>query len=49
MKINKLVPDTSIIIENLVSAKINSKELEVEEIIVHEAVLGELEHQANVG
>ncbi len=49
IKVNKLVPDTSIIIENLVSDKINSKELEIEEIIIHEAVLGELEHQANVG
>jgi len=47
--INKLVPDTSIIIENLVSKKIDSNELSVKEIIIHEAVLSELEHQANVG
>ncbi|MBS3133737.1 Flp pilus assembly complex ATPase component TadA [Candidatus Woesearchaeota archaeon] len=49
IKAQKLVPDTSIIIENIVSSKINSKEIEVEEIIIHEAVLGELEHQANIG
>src|SRR3990167_1746268 len=47
--IKKLVPDTSIIIENLVSKKISEKEFKVEEIIIHEAVLSELEHQANVG
>ncbi|MAG48083.1 ATPase [archaeon] len=49
IKVKKIVPDTSIIIENLVSKKIEEKEIEVEEIIIHEAVLGELEHQANVG
>jgi len=47
--IKKLVPDTSIIIENLVSKKITEKEFKVEEVIIHEAVLSELEHQANVG
>ncbi|MBS3160176.1 Flp pilus assembly complex ATPase component TadA [Candidatus Woesearchaeota archaeon] len=45
----KLVPDTSIIIEGLVSKKIESNELKVEEILIHEAILAELEHQANQG
>ena len=48
-KIEKLVPDTSIIIEGLVSRKVENKEIDVEEIIIHEAVLAELEHQANQG
>ena len=47
--IEKLVPDTSIIIENLVSEKIKNKELKVKRILIHEAVLAELEHQANAG
>jgi len=48
-KIEKLVPDTSVIIEGLVSQKLEKKELIVKEIIIHEAVLAELEHQANTG
>jgi ATPase len=48
-KIEKLVPDTSVIIEGLVSQKLEKKEFEVNEIIIHEAVLAELEHQANAG
>lgn len=48
-KIEKIVPDTSIIIENLLSEKIEKKEILVDEVIIHEAVLAELEHQANVG
>lgn len=47
--IEKLVPDTSIIIENLVSEKIKDKEFKVKNILIHEAVLAELEHQANMG
>ena len=47
-QIDKLVPDTSILIEGLVSEKISKKELNVREIIIHEAVLAELEHQANL-
>ncbi len=43
----KLVPDTSVIIEGLVSRKIEEGELKPNQIIIHEAVLGELEHQAN--
>ncbi len=47
-KIAKLVPDTSVIIEGLVSKKISSGEMEVEAVIIHEAVLAELEHQSNI-
>ncbi|MBN2052980.1 Flp pilus assembly complex ATPase component TadA [Candidatus Woesearchaeota archaeon] len=43
----KLVPDTSVIIEGLLSKKIEKKELAPHEIIVHEAVMAELESQAN--
>ncbi|MEA2036049.1 MAG: PINc/VapC family ATPase [Nanoarchaeota archaeon] len=48
-KIEKLVPDTSVIIEGLVSKKIKNKDLEVESVVIHEAVIAELEHQANLG
>ncbi len=47
--IEKLIPDTSVIVEGLVSKKIESKEIKAESIIIHEAVLAELEHQANEG
>lgn len=47
--IEKLVPDTSVIIEGVVSEKIEKKEIKVAEIIIHEAVIAELEHQANTG
>ncbi len=47
--IEKLVPDTSVIIEGLVSLKIEKKEIRVAELILHEAVFAELEHQANEG
>ncbi|MBW2994740.1 hypothetical protein KY312_00160 [Candidatus Woesearchaeota archaeon] len=47
MKIDKLVPDTSVLIEGLVSEKIRNKEFEVGSIIIHEAIIAELEHQAN--
>jgi len=46
-EIEKLVPDTSVIIEGLISTKIKKKELIVKSIIIHEAVVSELEHQAN--
>jgi ATPase len=47
MKIEKIVPDTSVIIEGILSKKLISKDLEVDEIIIHEAAVSELEHQAN--
>ena len=46
--ISKLVPDTSVIIEGIISSKLET-ELEIEELIIHEAVLAELENQANEG
>ena len=45
----KIVPDTSVIIEGLLSDKIKKNEIKTNEIILHEAVLAELEHQANLG
>lgn len=48
-KYTKIIPDTSILIENTLSEKINAKEISVEEIIIHEASLAELEAQANKG
>ena len=42
-----IVPDTSVIIEGLVSKKITNGEIRPKQIIIHEAVLAELEHQAN--
>ncbi len=47
--IERVVPDTSVIIQGLVSEQITTGELQVGELIVHEAVLAELEHQANAG
>ena len=48
-KIEKIVVDTSVIIEGLVSKKLKEKEIAPKKIIVHEAVIAELEHQANGG
>jgi len=47
MRFDKLVPDTSVIIEGLLSEKIIKKEIEPSTIIIHEAIIAELEHQAN--
>ncbi len=48
-KIDKLLPDTSVIIEGLVSKKIEAGELSPSEIIIAEAAMAELENQANQG
>ena len=48
MKIEKLVPDTSVVIEGVVSRRIEGKELVPETVLIHEAILAELEHQANL-
>lgn len=48
MKIEKLVPDTSVIIEGIVSKKIEKKEISVDSVMIHEAIIAELEHQANM-
>ena len=42
-----IVPDTSIIIESLLSSMIAQGKIACETILIHEAVLAELEHQAN--
>ncbi len=47
--IEKIVPDTSVIIEGLLSEKLNKDGIRTNEIIIHEAVIAELEHQANSG
>ncbi len=47
-EVEKLVPDTSVIIEGLVSKYIQKKQLKVGVVLFHEAVLRELEHQANL-
>jgi ATPase len=46
-KISKLIPDTSVIIEGLVSRKIEEGFIMPETILINEAVIAELEHQAN--
>jgi ATPase len=45
----KIVPDTSVIIEGLLSSKLGHGSIIVKDILIHEAVLAELEHQANEG
>src|SRR3989338_10373234 len=47
-KIEKLVPDTSVIIEGLVSKRLASGEISAGTVLIHEAVVAELEHQANL-
>ena len=49
VSIDKIVPDTSVIIEGLLSEKLRNNHLKSTEIIIHEAVIAELEHQANLG
>ncbi|MCQ2977744.1 MAG: PINc/VapC family ATPase [archaeon] len=46
-ELKRIVPDTSAIIEGNVSKIIDDKELDFPEIIIPEAVIAELEHQAN--
>lgn len=47
ISIDKLVLDTSVVIEGILSKKLENKELRVKHVMIHEAVLAELEHQAN--
>lgn len=49
IKTDRIVPDTSVIIEGLVSKKIESGEIRPKIIFIHEAVISELENQANKG
>jgi len=46
-RIERLVPDTSVIVDGVLSGKIENKEISVDELIIPEAVIAELEHQAN--
>ena len=46
--VEKLVPDTSVIIDGILSKKIEKKELEPQSVIIHEAVIAELEHMSNL-
>lgn len=48
-KVDKLIPDTSVIVEGIVSQKIADGTILPREIIIHEAVIAELEAQANKG
>ncbi len=48
-KEEKLVPDTSVIIEGVLSEEIINGSLKPREVLIHEAVLAELESQANKG
>ncbi|MBN2421562.1 Flp pilus assembly complex ATPase component TadA [Candidatus Woesearchaeota archaeon] len=48
-KVERLVVDTSVLIEGVVSKKIEAKEISPETIFIHEAVIAELEGQANAG
>ena len=45
----KIVPDTSVLIEGLLSKELKAGKLKAPSIIVHEASVAELEHQANQG
>lgn len=47
--IERVVPDTSVLIEGLLSKQIENEEILPKEIIIHEASLSELEAQANTG
>lgn len=47
--IERIVPDTSVIVEGALSDEIKQGNLSVKEILIHEAVIAELEHQANSG
>lgn len=45
----KLVPDTSVVIDGRVSERVESGEWEGSTVLIPEAVVSELEHQANAG
>jgi len=46
-KIEKIVPDTSVLIDGILSKRIEKKDISIEKIFIHNASIGELEHQAN--
>lgn len=47
--IEKVVPDTSTLVDCFLCASIEKNETQVKEVIIHEASIAELEHQANQG
>jgi ATPase len=47
LKAVKIVPDTSVLIEGLLTKELKAGTLKSPEIIIHEASVAELEHQAN--
>jgi len=49
MRTERLVPDTTVIIDGLLIRKLESGDIEADEIIIHEAILAELERQAREG
>ena len=48
-RIVKAVPDTSAIINEVLSKEIIKEKLAIKEVLIHQALLSELEHQANSG
>ena len=46
-RVNNLIPDTSVIIEGILSRRIKQRKIIAKKVIIHEAVLAELEHQSN--
>jgi ATPase len=47
--VTTIVPDTSVIIEGIISKQIEDGDLAPDKILIHEAVVSELENQANKG
>ena len=45
----KIIPDTSVLIEGVLSLQMENSKISFAELIIHEASLAELEHQANAG
>jgi len=48
-KFEKIVPDTSVLVEGILSRRIASGEYSVREIVLHEGVVAECEYNANMG
>jgi len=46
--IEKVVPDTSVIINGIVSRQLAGKKLKIRELLIHQAMIAELEHLANL-
>ena len=48
-KLNKIIPDTSAIINQTLSEQLEKKKISFSELLIHRALLSELENQANQG